>query len=188
MTFITFLLHPLFLRPSNPISTCPCRSLPTSDFFLSGFSLWVPLVLKCSAETQLPTCHGWAVWKDYLSHCSLPASLHTAEGCSPLLVTRCHSSWWYLRAEDQNAFLKNSLLLLFLIQCLYTGLSLFKIDLGTCPCEFCSFQTIFWYVRTIGILILFPVYLRGFYTLTLPENIWACVLFCPSGCSCRESE
>lgn len=165
-------LNPLFLRPSNPFSFyLPLQVSAHLWFFsLSRFSVWVHLILKCSAQTQLafllPSCQGWAAWKDYLR--DIAGSVQ--DGVHLFLwqgVTA--GSWQYLRAADQNAFLKNFSLSSFLIQCLYSGLCLSKDSPWHLSLGILFFSDHFLqFARTIWILILVPILLRSF-------TAWCCL-------------
>lgn len=186
MTLIPFLLHPLFLRPSNPISTCPYGSLLTYDFFSSCCFLRVPLVLECSAETQLLNCHGSAVWRDYPSHwqplCTLQRGVHLFlwQG----VTARDDISGLRIKTLSSRALSFSS----FSFSVCTVDYLCLRIVLGTCPCEFCSFQTILWICQDHWNLNFIPLYVWRVFTPSHCKWKHLSICSCLSlSSSCRES-
>lgn len=106
MTFITFLLNPLFVRPNNPLSFYLHLWISVNfPFFpLWMFSVSPPrLEMQCWNLASLPAAVLWGLssMKGFFhKHYRLCASLCTAVGVHLFLSQ-------YLRAVDQNVFLKN---------------------------------------------------------------------------------
>lgn len=170
--------------PFLPAFVGPCSPDFFSLGFLHGFPMFWSAVLKLSC--QLATAEQC---ERIISATAASVPLCTLQRGVHLFL------WQGITARDDILGLRIKMLSWRTLSLSSFSFSVCTVDyfclrivLGTCPCEFCSFQTIFWYVRTIWILILFPCIFEGFLHLDIVWKHMSIVLVCPSGCSCRESE
>lgn len=139
MTFITVLLHPLLLRPSNPISTCLYRSAHLWIFFslgfFSGFPLFWSAVLKLSC------------WLATAEQCERIISATAASVPLCTLQRGVHLFLWQ-GATARDAILRLRIKMLSWRTLSFSSFSsgvcaadyfCLRIVLGTCPCEFFFF-------------------------------------------------